>query len=311
MYDLAIIGAGPAGLSAAITARARNKSVVVISNKPEKSPLAKAGHVDNYPGLPQVSGLELLTRMTDHAESLGAEFLYARVITVLPYEDTGNSATTHRTDETPASAHAKTATVFSVTTSEDYLEARSVIIAIGANTGGSPLTGETEYLGRGVSYCATCDGMLYRNATVCVLDYSTEALKEALFLAEIGATVRFITTATSEEITSLSSKGIEVHHGKAVAIEGDMLGVTGVRTAGELISCQGVFVLRPSVAPHTLLSTLELDKPSLRVDERMCTNIPGVFAAGDCTGKPLQVAKAVGEGQMACLSAVEYLDGHQ
>jgi thioredoxin reductase (NADPH) len=152
--------------------------------------------------------------------------------------------------------------------------------------------------------------MLYKNATVCVLNYSSEALHEAQFLAELGAQVHFVSSTTSDEIAALQSKGIELHYGKAQAIEGDMLGVTGVRTKDELIACQGVFILRPSVAPASLLSSLELNEKTLKVDERMRTNIAGVFAAGDCVGKPLQVAKAVGEGQLACFSAVEYLDGH-
>ena len=298
MYDIAIIGAGPAGLSAAITARARGKHVLVISNKPEESPLAKSTWVDNYPGLAAVSGAELLDKMVSHAESVGTEFNYARVITILPMGE-----------------H------FSVTTSGDFIEAGSVILAPGAATGGKQYPGESDYLGRGVSYCATCDGMLYRNAEVCVVGLMPEAVEEANFLSGIGVTVHYI----AREIPEGLAPEIATVKGSVTAIEGDSLGVTAVvvKTGGiisvsandgvpagttETIACSGVFILRPSIAPDALISGLELDNGYVAVDSGMRTSIPGVFAAGDCIGKPLQIAKAVGEGQIACFSAVEYLD---
>jgi len=327
VYDIAIIGAGPAGLSAGITARARNKNTIIISNKLQDNPLAKSKLVDNYPGMPGVSGLELLTAMAEHADSLGCEFMQARVITILPLEVAGTTS-------------------FFITTSGEVVEARTVIIALGSSAGGKPIEGELEFLGRGVSYCATCDGMLFRNSDVCVVGLSSEAFEEAEFLAEIGANVHYLAAskkdrallaADDKDADTKLPDNLVVRKATACAIEGDALGVTGVRvkealavdnnagnagavgevgnshpsnndTVETIIPCQGVFVLRSSVAPTLLLATLELEGSFIKVDARMRTNVAGVFAAGDCTGKPLQVAKAVGEGQIACFSAVEHLD---
>ncbi|MDR3316345.1 MAG: NAD(P)/FAD-dependent oxidoreductase [Coriobacteriales bacterium] len=286
MYDIAIIGAGPAGLSAAITARARNKSVLVVSNKPQESPLAKAQLVDNYPGIPHVSGLALLERMLEQAHALGAEFEYARVITVLPLD-------TH----------------FSITTSTEIYDAKAIILAVGVAKS-KAYEGEEAFLGRGVSYCATCDGMLYRSATVCVIGEMPEAVEEANFLSELGAKVTYLAKKAPQGL----KEGIFVQEGRARAIKGDLMGVTAVQLEAQSaegeseIPCNGVFVLRPSIAPTALLAGIVLDEGALLVDKNMRTSLPGVFAAGDCVGRPLQVVKAAGEGQRASLSAVEYLD---
>ncbi|MCL1846489.1 MAG: NAD(P)/FAD-dependent oxidoreductase [Coriobacteriia bacterium] len=289
MYDITIVGAGPAGLSAAITARARNKSVLVVSNRLENSPLAKAKIIDNYPGVSKISGRALLEQMQEQALGLGVEFCFERVISVLPLGER-----------------------FSLTAGDRLIEARSIILATGVSAD-APFPGESEFLGRGVSYCATCDGMLYRTAKVCVVGLDAEAVTEANFLAEIGADVSFLARKAPTGL----SEGIAVKLGSVINITGDMMGVTGLtyREADtdktESITCAGIFILRPTLAPDTLLAGLELKENSIIVDRGMSTNIPGVFAAGDCTGKPLQIAKAVGEGQLACFSAIESLGWYQ
>ena len=291
MYDIAIIGAGPAGLSAAITARARDKRTLIISNKPQESPLAKAKLVENYPGVAAVSGLQLLELMLAQAGSLGVEFSYERLISVLPMGE-----------------------YYSLTTGKELFEARSVILATGAQRG-KPYPGEAEFLGRGVSYCATCDGMLYKAATVCVVGLNSEAVEEANFLQGIGAKVSFVSPkvgASPGELPGLSSE-IRLINGKPVEVQGDMMGVTALlvqnRESGEAetVSCNGVFILRESIAHDALLVGLKLDDGYIATDSAMRTSVQGVFAAGDCCGKPLQIAKAVGEGQLACFSAVEHL----
>lgn len=286
MHDIVIVGAGPAGLSAAITARARNKDALIISNSPKDSPLAKASQIDNYPGLPKTSGLNLLEALVEQARSLGAAFYFGRVISILPMGES-----------------------LSITTSDEVFEARSVILATGTQSL-KPFAGEAEFLGRGVSYCATCDGMFYRSGTVCVVGLNSEAVAEANFLNEIGARVFYL----AKELPKGLSERIAVREGSVVEVKGDMMGVTELiyksRETGaeEAIPCNGVFILRPSIAPDALLAGLELKDGYIAVDEHGRTNIPGVFAAGDCTGKPLQIAKAVGEGQLACFSAVGFLD---
>ncbi|MDR1185273.1 MAG: NAD(P)/FAD-dependent oxidoreductase [Coriobacteriales bacterium] len=286
MHDIAIIGAGPAGLSAAITARARDKKVLVISNKPQESRLAKSKLIENYPGLPRVSGLHLLEQMISQARDLGVEFLYERAISVLPMGER-----------------------FAIATGSTNTDVRSVILATGAHIA-KPFAGEAEFLGRGVSYCATCDGMLYRTATVCVVGLSAEAVEEANFLAGIGAKVIFL----AKKIPHGLNENIMVEEGTVAEIKGDTMSVTALdfKASGtdkiESILCSGVFILRPSIAPDALITGLDLADGHIMVDGAMSTSITGIFAAGDCVGKPLQIAKAVGEGQCACFSATEYLD---
>ncbi len=263
MVDIIIIGSGPAGLSAAITARMREKSVVVISNRSAESGLAKASEVGNYPGLPGLSGAEILGKMLMHAEGMGAELITGRVTTILPM---GKE--------------------ISVGYGSEIVTGKSLIFATGILQT-SVFPGETELLGRGVSYCATCDGMLYRGKKVCVVCLSPDAEEEADFLASIGC-----------DVTKLKTKKITINGTDKV---------TSVTADGEDIPCDGVFVLRQTIAPSSLLPGIETDKNHIKVDRSMKTSILGIYAAGDCTGTPYQVAKAAGEGQVAVLSAVEYL----
>lgn len=263
MFDIIIIGSGPAGLSAAITARMREKSVAVISNSSAASGLAKAVEVGNYPGLPGVSGAELSGKMLLHAEGMGAELITGRVTTILPMGKEIN-----------------------VGYGSEIVAGKTLILATGI-VQTSVFPGEAELLGRGVSYCATCDGMLYRGKKVCVVCLSADAEEEADFLASIGC-----------DVTRLKTKKITVNGTDKV---------TSITADGEEIQCDGVFILRQTIAPSSLLSGLDTEKGHIKVDRAMKTNLPGVFAAGDCTGTPYQVAKAAGEGQVAVLSAVEYL----
>ncbi len=293
MYDIAVIGGGPAGLSAAITARSRDKQVIVVSNDFHQSYLAKAEVIENYPGMPHISGVEMLEIMHVQAQDLGVTFLQERVASILPWED-----------------H------FSLSVGADVVEAKTIILALGLGSG-KVFSGESEYLGRGVSYCATCDGMLYRNKEVVVVGLSEQAPAEANFLRSIGCRVTYL--ASGKETPSLEPD-ITLLYGTVREIIGDELGVTGLiyqekipaASIGEgvlkTLTAEGIFILRPSIAPSALLVGLELNGKLLKVDHRMKTNIPGVFAAGDCSASPAQIAKAVGEGQIAAWSAAEYID---
>ena len=266
-YDLLVVGGGPAGLTAAIHARVRDKSVLVISNEPTASPLCRAPRMANYPGLPGVTGLELVERLAEQARALGAQFRLGRALSVMPM---GKSVMAG--------------------VENDAAEGRAVILAPGVFRA-APLKGETELLGRGVSYCATCDGMFYRGKSVVCAGDTPNFAEEAEFLRSIGC-----------RVTQVKLPGLEIlGDGK----------VTGVRTpAGEEIPCDGVFLLRASIAPAQLAPGLELEGGYIKVDARMATNLPGVFAAGDCTGQPLQLAKAVGQGQTAAHFAMEAIDAN-
>ena len=164
-YDVLVIGGGPAGLSAAINVRARGRSALVVSNPLEENPLWRAEKVDNYLGLPGRSGAELLTAMRRHAEQAGAEFLAGKVLSALQMPD-----------------------AWYVSVGPDMYNARAVVLAAGVARG-RKFPGEAELLGRGVSYCATCDGMLYRGRAVAVAGFSDTARQEAEFLQKIGCSV--------------------------------------------------------------------------------------------------------------------------
>ena len=262
--DILVIGGGPAGLSAAVNARARGRSVLVVSNPLKENPLWPAERVDNYPGLPGVSGAELLRDLRRHAEQAGAEFV------------TGRALSSVRMPED-----------WYVSVGPDMYNAKAVVLAAGVARG-KKFPGEAEFLGRGVSYCATCDGMLYRDKDVAVLGYSDSARQEAEFLERIGCRVTYFNRPKNCEI-----RGDD----KARSVTCD----------GRRAEVDCVFILRPALAPTDLFPGLETEKGYVAVDRRMATNLPGIFAAGDCTGGPLQVAKAVGEGLIAGQSAAAYV----
>lgn len=255
-YDLLVVGAGPAGLTAAIQAKVRNKSVLVVSNQPTSSPLCRAPRMDNYPGIPHVKGLDLLERLLAQAADLGIPIRLGRVLSLVPL---GNSVMASIGDQVE--------------------EAAAAVLAVGVARA-TPLKGEERLLGKGVSYCATCDGMFYRDKSVVVAGDAPDLEEETEYLRSIGCLV------TTARLPGLEILGEEQ--------------VTGVRTAsGEEIPCQGVFLLRSSIAPTQLAPGLELENGYIQVDRHMATNLPGIYAAGDCTGTPLQLAKAVGQGQTA------------
>ncbi len=262
-YDVLVIGGGPAGLSAALNVRARGRSVLVVTNPPEENPLWRAERVDNYLGMGAVSGAQMLSDMRAQAEAAGVEFLTGRALNASYMMDN-----------------------WYVSVGSDMYNARAVVLS-GGVARGKKFPGEQEYLGRGVSYCATCDGMLYRGRSVAVLGFSDSARKEADFLQSIGCTVSYF------------------HRPKSCSIAGgDTVETVTCDGVTEAVDC--VFILRPAMAPTDLFPGLATDNGYVTVDRRMTTNLPGLFAAGDCTGGPLQVAKAVGEGLVAGQSAAAF-----
>lgn len=275
MIDIAIIGAGPAGYSAAINARKREKSALVIGQS--GGWLSRAESIENYPGLPGVPGPRLLEAMRDQAAAMGAQMRPGVVHQVM---DMGGA--------------------FALSLGGDFVEARRVILCTGAK---QPrlLPGEERLLGRGVSYCGTCDAMLYRGKRVAVIAQGPEAVGEANFLTTMCESVTFF----GEPDGALDGK-IAVSDKKPEEVLGDER-VTALRASGEALPFDGVFIFREAMALSALLPGLEMDGAFIRVDRRMRTSVPGVFAAGDCTGLPLQVAKAVGEGCVAALSAAQEL----
>ena len=281
MYDLLIIGAGPAAYSCAITARKRNLSVAIVGSGHESGWLWKTDRIDNYPGMPGVSGRELLSVFAEHAAGLGVESIRGVARQVQPMGKRG----------------------FMVLVGNDILESRAVALCMGA---ARPrlLTGEEELLGRGVSWCGTCDGMFYRGKRVAVLSYWQGGQEDADFLAGLAAKTDYY-SMTAHPLPE--APAYHVAEGRPTAIARRQDGQLVLKLGNEERAYDGVFVFRPAVAAEKMVPGLATDGPFIQVDRAQRTSVARVYAAGDCTGEPLQVAKAVGEGNVAAISCAQDL----
>ena len=279
-YDIAIIGTGPAGLEAAITATIRNKKVLLLGSKSLSMKLVKAHEIQNYLGFPAVRGEDLAKAFQEHLDRMGIPIIEERVSTVYAMGD-----------------------YFALQAGEQMPEATAVILATGV-VQGKPLPGEEENLGHGVSYCATCDAALVRGKRVAVIGYSAREEAEAAFLSEICPEVLYF--PMYRDVKPLPGK-VTVIPGTVNAIK-KQDGMMTVQTTENSYNAATVFVLRDAVAPGQLVPGLETEGAHVRVNRKMETNLPGCYACGDLTGTPYQYIKAAGEGNIAALSAVGYLD---
>ena len=279
MVDIAIIGTGVAGLSAATTAVARNKSILLFGDIILGGKLNSTHDIKNFLGFFGKDGSQIQKELSEHISALGISVTEKKITNVYQMGD-----------------H------FTLLSGQEMFESKSVILAGGISFG-KPLDGETDFLGRGVSYCATCDGMLFKGKNVAVISYSKNEEKEANFLSEICGEVYYF--PQYKESVSVSEK-CKVLDGKKFKISGGMKAEKLSYDGGELeVSC--VFILRENIPPAQLISGIEMDGNHIKVDRMMRTNIPGFFAAGDITGTPYQYAKSAGEGNVAALSAADFL----
>lgn len=272
MYDVAIIGKGPAGISAAINSHARaNKTIIfgLDSRKVLLSPI-----IDNYPGLPSITGPDFINSLNNHLEKTDTVLSEKTVLTVYSMGD-----------------------FFTIQAQDEMIQTKKVILATGVNFKKS-IENEDKFLGLGVSYCATCDAPLYKNKTVCVIGYNNESIEDANFLSEICEKVYFIPMLKIED--KKFNEKIEIIKDIPLSFSGNMK-ADKLNMKNSSLECDGYFVIKDSYPLTSLVPGLELDGPHVKVDKNMETNIKGLFAAGDITGKPYQLAKAVGEGQIAAL----------
>lgn len=280
-FDIAIIGTGPAGISAAITAKVRGKNLVLLGSKALSPKLEKAHLIQNYPGLPEVSGAELAAAFRRHLDEMGIEITEGRVAAVYAMGD-----------------------YFALQVGSDMIEADTVILAAGVSPAAT-LPGEDALLGRGVSYCATCDAALYRGKTAAVVSYSAAEEGEAEFLAGLAEHVDYFPQYKEEPVFRAANITVKREKPKGVSQEG---GKTILATDSGSHSEDGVFILRESISPTQLVPGLAAEGSRVVVDRTMATNLPGLFACGDVTGTPYQYVKSAGEGNVAALSAVGYID---
>ena len=276
--DIAVIGGGPAGLSAAINAVLRNKSVKIFTNA--LNYLQKAEKVDNYLGFYNISGQELMEKFVDHANKLNVSFEYGKVIDIMKYND-----------------------MFMINFNGKIINAKAVVLALGI-TKEKMLNNEEKLLGKGISYCATCDGALYKGKNIAVYGNADDIIEEANFLSSLGANVNYITV--KKDIKGLN-QNINVINGIISDIIGDNK-LEGIIVNDKYIKLDGLFLLRNSIAPNSIVKDLILEDGYIVVNRNMETNIKGIYACGDCTGNPLQISKATGEGLVAAQNAAKYID---
>ncbi|MBW9151008.1 NAD(P)/FAD-dependent oxidoreductase [Clostridium estertheticum] len=279
-YDIAIIGTGPAGLEAAINAKIRNKNIVIFGNKDLSPKIAKAAKVNNYLGLYNLTGIELKNKFADHIEDMGVEIVNEKINNVYAMGD-----------------------YFALMVNEKVYEAKAIILATGIEYT-KPLIGEEEFLGKGVGYCATCDAPLYKGKTVVIVGYNKESVEEANYVSELSGKTYYIPMYKGEYNLN---ENVEIINNKPLKIVGDDVVTKMILDQGE-IATDGIFMLRDSVSPSQLVPGIEIENGHIKVNRDMKTNIEGCYAAGDCTGTPYQYMKSAGEGLVAALSAVSYVD---
>ena len=288
--DILVIGSGPAGVSAALYARRAGAEVTVVSRG--SGALAKAEKIENYYGLAEpVTGAELEANGIAGAKRLGVHFAEGEVVGLAMNDDfTGLVA------QTP----------------DQVFEAKAVVLAAGSTRLAPKIPGLKELEGKGVSYCAICDAFFYRNKTVAVLGEGDYALHEAEILLPHAGKVMLFTNG-KEPLVEIPA-AIEVHKEKVTAVEsekdGGMERVSGLRTEdGAVTPVNGLFVALGTAGSVDLARKIGAGTENNRIvtEPDMATNVPGLYAAGDCTGGLLQVVKAAYEGAVAGLAAAKYV----
>ncbi len=279
MFDTAIIGTGPAGISAALTLRSLKKNIILFGPGQLSQKIRVAEQIRNYPGLPSVSGMRMQEAFLQQLQQMEIAI----------------------TEKTVTGIY-NMGTHYSILCDQEMFEARTVIMATGVEAV-KPIPGELEFVGRGVSYCATCDGFLYKGKTIGVLCTTKDLEHEVEYLASLAEKVYLIPLYKNVQV---KAQNVQLIQRKPVAIEGGMKAERMV-FADQETEVDGIFMLKQAVAPSVLLYGLETADGHITVDRECKTNLPGCFAAGDCTGRPYQYVKAAGEGNVAAHSAAEYL----
>ena len=281
MYEVAIIGTGPAGLSVALTLQSLQKNFIWFGKGALSEKIYKAERIKNYAGLSFVTGREMQSAFLKQIREADIQI----------------------TEKTVTGVYAL-GTHYVVACNQETFQAKTVILATGVESV-KPLRGEEAFLGRGVSYCATCDGFLYKDKTIAVVCTSKDYEHEIEYLAGIAKKVYL---APVYKDVGTFADNVEIVKGMPVAIEGEKR-VQKLVYKDKSIDIDGVFMLKTAIAPSALVPGLATEGGHVIINRRGETNLAGCFACGDCTGRPYQYAKAVGEGNVCAHSAIEYLKG--
>lgn len=301
MFDLIIVGAGTAGLSAAIYGVRAGKSVLVLEGAAYGGQIINTPEIENYPGIKKISGFEFATNLYNQAKELGAEIRFEKVLSV--QEKNGYKI---------------------VVTKDKEYEAKAVILATGAKNRNLGIEKEQELVGKGVSYCATCDGMFYRGKVVAVNGGGNTAVEDATFLSEYVEKVYVIHRrdsfrADKAEVDRLvARKNVELVLNSTIkALESDASGLTGILVVDKdgkerRIQVDGLFVaIGQAPDNEAFRNEVDLDsKGYISAGEDCSTKTAGIFTAGDCRTKAVrQLATAASDGAVAALAAVNYING--
>jgi thioredoxin reductase (NADPH) len=280
-FDVMVIGSGPAGMSAAINVANRKRTVAMLGGQAPFGRILKAHSVANYLGFTIASGQELAAAFVRHLREFGVPLIREKASKIIPDEDG-----------------------FVVFTDKGFYHAGAVVLASGVYRE-AEIEGEEDLVGQGVSYCVTCDGRLFAGRKGAFISYSHEGEDEAVALAEdYGVDVTFVPLYEGDYRLP---EGVRVLAGARPSRLSREDGGLRVSLPDEDLQVDAVFIYKNSVSPRTLVDGLESDGRHVTVGRHMETAVPGIFAAGDCTGEPYQTAKAVGEGQVAALEAVRFL----
>ena len=290
MYDTIIIGGGPAGLAASIYLRRANKKVLIIEKEAPGGQLIKTHLIENYPGFPSIDGAELAYKMYEHVMTLNVDFAFEEVLNV------------------------KKDQLFTVYTNDNEYVSKTVIYATGNKSKSLNVPGEAKFKARGISYCATCDGSLYKNQEVAVIGDVDQAYEEALYLADICKKVNVISKG---EVNFDFSKysNIEIFDSsKVIEFIGDK-SLTSIKILlsndeEKLVNASCAFLYLGLIPASNEVNSLNIldSEGYLVVNESLETRVPGMFAAGDCVKKSLrQIVTAVSDGAIAATSAIKYL----
>ncbi len=287
MKDCIIIGSGVAGISAALTLQANGKDFLLLGSPALSEKIEKAESIQNYPGFLGGSGKAFAEDLKTQLSRAEINVFYEKVTGVYALKDKFSLMTQAGT----------------------ILESKTVILACGVESI-KQVKGEEEFLGRGVSYCATCDGFLYKGKTIAVLCTTKRLEHEISHLAHFAEKVYLIPMYKGVEI---SEENVEIIRKMPLEIEGEkrvervVFSASPAENIPAKLAVDGVFMLRDSVSPSVLVGGLETENGVVKVARNMATNIAGCFAAGDCTGRPFQYAKAAGEGNVAAHAVTEFL----
>ncbi len=292
--DVVVIGAGIAGLTSAIYLKRANVDFVILENLLPGGKLNILKDVENYPGFDKCSGKDILFSLMNQIRKLDIQITYGSVVNVLK-DEYG----------------------FKIVTDKEIYLTKALIVASGIKQEDDSIIGEKEFFGRGVSYCATCDGNFFKNKTVCVYGNNDTALEEALYLSNIVKKLIFVCNdenlfGDQSLISNLNKDNVVIYKNTSIKeIVGDMFGVTGiVLNNNELIDVDGVFPYVGKKSASAFLNNLNLtfNKGFISVDKNMQSEIDGLFAAGDIADGPIkQLVTAASDGAIASTSAIRYI----